>query len=76
MKALMEAVKTYCLILDTRHHLDLLETLYVPNFSRNLISLSKLMLLNTILILVMDVSIYLSIIIPLILLFFVVVYIN
>jgi len=42
VKALMEAVRTYCLKLDTGCHLDLLKTLYVPSLSRNLISLSKL----------------------------------
>jgi len=42
VKVPVEAVETYCLKLDIRHHLDLLETLYVPNLSRNLVSLSKL----------------------------------
>jgi len=42
VKAPVEAVRTYHLKLDTRHHLDLLETLYVPSLSRNLVSLSKL----------------------------------
>ena len=42
MKALMEAVETYRLILDSGHHLDLLENLYIPGISRNLVSLSKL----------------------------------
>ena len=42
MKALVEAVGTYSLILDNGHHLDLLETFYVPSISRNLVSLSKL----------------------------------
>ena len=42
VKALVEAVKTYCLILDTKYHLDLLKTLYVASVSRNLVSLSKL----------------------------------
>ena len=42
VKAPVEAVGTYRLKLDTRHHLDLLETLYVPSLSRNLVSLSKL----------------------------------
>jgi len=42
VKAPVEAVKTYCLKLDTGHLLDLLETLYVPSLSRNLVSLSKL----------------------------------
>ena len=42
VKALVETVGTYRLKLDTEHHLDLLETLYVPSLSRNLVSLSKL----------------------------------
>ena len=42
VKAPMEAVGTYRLKFDTRHHLDLLETLYVPSLSRNLVPLSKL----------------------------------
>ena len=69
MKALVEAVETYCLKLNIGHRLDLLETLYVPSLSRNLVSLLNLMLLDTLLILVMDVSIYLSIIISLVLIF-------
>jgi len=42
VKAPVEAVETYCLKLNTVHHLDLLETLYVPSLCRNLVSLSKL----------------------------------
>ena len=42
MKASVEVVGSYRLKLDTGHHLDLLETLYVPSLSRNLVSLSKL----------------------------------
>jgi len=42
VKALVEAIGTYHLKLNTGHHLDLLETLYVPSLSRNLVSLSKL----------------------------------
>ena len=42
VKAVVEAVRTYCLKLDTEHYLDLLETPYVPSLSRNLVSLSKL----------------------------------
>ena len=38
----MEAIRTYRLILDTGYHLDLIDTFYVPNITRNLISLSKL----------------------------------
>ncbi|KAH0644902.1 hypothetical protein KY284_032786 [Solanum tuberosum] len=42
MKAQIEGIGTYRLILETGHHLDLLQTLYVPSVSRNLISLSRL----------------------------------
>ena len=42
VKTPVEAVKTYRLKLDIRHHLDLLGTFYVPSLSRNLVSLSKL----------------------------------
>jgi len=42
VKAPVKAVGTYRLKLNIRHHLDLLETLYVPSLSRNLVSLSKL----------------------------------
>ncbi|KAG6517285.1 hypothetical protein ZIOFF_020670 [Zingiber officinale] len=42
VKVPVEAVGTYRLILDTGHHLDLYETLYVPSISRNLVSVSKL----------------------------------
>ena len=42
MEALVEVVRVYCLILDTRHHLDLLETFYDPSLYRNLVSLFKL----------------------------------
>ena len=76
VKAPVEAIRTYHLKLDTGNHLDLLETLYVPSLSRNLVSLSKLDVTDTLLILVMDVSVYLSIIISLVLVFFVMVYIN
>ena len=41
MKVLVEAVKTYRLILDIVHHIDLLETCCVPSLSRNLVSSSK-----------------------------------
>ncbi|KAL5825893.1 hypothetical protein ACOSQ3_021956 [Xanthoceras sorbifolium] len=36
VKAPVEAIGTYRLILDTRHHLDLFQILYVPYVSRNL----------------------------------------
>ena len=42
VKVPVEAVGTYRLILDTEFHLDLFDTFYVPNISRNLVSLSKL----------------------------------
>jgi len=42
VKALVEVAGTYRLIIDIIHLLDLLETLYVPSLSRNLVALSKL----------------------------------
>ncbi|GJY96403.1 hypothetical protein Tco_0513313 [Tanacetum coccineum] len=42
MKAPIKGVGTYRLKLDTRFHLDLMNTLYVPSISRNLISISRL----------------------------------
>ena len=42
VKAPVEAIGSYCLILDTGHHLDLFQTLYVPSVTRDLVSLSKL----------------------------------
>ena len=42
VKAPVETVETYCLKLETRLRLDLLETPYVPSLSRKLVSLSKL----------------------------------
>ena len=69
MKAPVETVETYCLKLDIGHHLDLLETLYVPSLSRNFVSLSKLDVTGYSFNLVMNVSIYLSIIISLVLVF-------
>ena len=41
VKGSVEVVRIYRLKLDTGHHLDLLETLYVRSLSRNLLSLSK-----------------------------------
>jgi len=38
----VESVGTYRLILDTEFYLNLLDTIYVPSISRNLVSLSKL----------------------------------
>ena len=42
MKASIEGIGTYRLILDNGHHLDLIDTFYVPSVSRNLVSLLKL----------------------------------
>ena len=42
MKAPVEAIGNFRLVLSTGFHLDLENTLYVPTVSRNLISLSKL----------------------------------
>ena len=41
VKAPVETIETYFLKRNTGHHLDLLETPYVPSLSRNLVSLSK-----------------------------------
>ena len=41
MKAPIEVIGTYRLILETGHQLDLPQTLYVPSLSRNLDSVSK-----------------------------------
>jgi len=41
VKASVEVVETYRLKLNTGYHLDLLEILYVPSLSKNLVSLSK-----------------------------------
>ena len=42
MKAPIEGMRTYLLVLDIRCHFDLLQTLYVPSLSRNLVFVSKL----------------------------------
>lgn len=42
MKAPIEGIGTYRLVLDTGYHLDLPQTLYVPSITRNLVSLPKL----------------------------------
>ena len=42
VKALVEVIETYRLILDIGHLLDLFETLYVPSISQNLFFMSKL----------------------------------
>ena len=41
-KVPVKGIGTYRLVLDTEHYLDLFQTLYVPTFSRNLVSLPKL----------------------------------
>ena len=41
-KVPVKGIGTYRLVLDTGHYLDLFKTLYVPTFSRNLVSLPKL----------------------------------
>ena len=42
VKAPIETIGTYYLILGTGHHLDFFETFYVPFILRNLIFMSKL----------------------------------
>ena len=42
MKAQIEGIGTYRLILDTGYHLDLEKCLYVPQCARNLVSVSML----------------------------------
>uniref|UniRef100_A0A2P2MWM4 Retrovirus-related Pol polyprotein from transposon TNT 1-94 n=1 Tax=Rhizophora mucronata TaxID=61149 RepID=A0A2P2MWM4_RHIMU len=42
MKARIEGIGTYRLILDTKCHLDLVKCLYVPECARNLVSVAKL----------------------------------
>ena len=69
VKAPVKIVETYCLKCNTGRRLDLLETLYVPSLSSNLVSLSKLDVTGYSFNLVMNVSIYLSIIISLVLIF-------
>ena len=46
VKAPIETIGTYYLILGTGHHLDLFETFYVPSISQNLLSMSKLDILG------------------------------
>ena len=65
MKASIKGMGTYRLVLDTGCHLDLLQTLYVPSLSRNLVMYQNLMLLSLLLRLEMDVKIYLTKMIPL-----------
>ena len=42
MKARIEGVRTYRIVLDTGYCLDLEKCLYVPDCSRNLVSVSRL----------------------------------
>ena len=42
MRSHVEAVGTYKLVLKSSFHLDLENTFYVPSFSRNLVSVSRL----------------------------------
>ena len=42
VKAPIEAIGTYRLVLETNYHLDLFQTFYIPSISRNLASLAKL----------------------------------
>ena len=46
MKARIEGIGTYRLILDTGYRLDLEKCLYVPKYARNLISISRLDILG------------------------------
>lgn len=46
MRAHVEGIETYSLILDTGHCLDLFQTLYVPLVSRKFISVLKIRFLN------------------------------
>jgi len=62
-KVPVEDVRTYRLILDTGFYLDLLDTFFVPSISRNLISLSKLDVTDTLLSLGMVVSVYIRVLV-------------
>ena len=42
VKAPIEGIGTYRLILDSGHYLDLLQIPYIPSVSRNLVSISRL----------------------------------
>ena len=42
VKAPIEVIGTYRLLLDTNKHIDLFQTFYVPSLSRNLVSLPEL----------------------------------
>lgn len=41
MKAQIEGIGTYILILDIGYHIDLKSCLYVPGCARNLVSITK-----------------------------------
>ena len=41
-KVPIKGIRMYHLVLDIGHYLDLFQTLYVPTFSHNLVSLAKL----------------------------------
>ena len=62
VKAPIEIIGTYSLILGIGHNLDIFQTFYVPSISKNLVSLSKL-LLNLFLNLEINVLVYLNIIV-------------
>ena len=46
MQSHLEAIGTYNLVISSGFILELEKTFYVPNFSRNLISISRLVLLG------------------------------
>ena len=46
MKAQVEGIGTYRLILDTGYHLDLEKYLYAPEYARNLVSIFRLDILG------------------------------
>ena len=66
IKTPFEGIRTYCLVLDTRHHLDLFQALYVPSISHNLIFLSKLVSIEFFFTFEIDVSFCLNTIILLV----------
>lgn len=76
VKAQVKAIKTYRLVLNTGHHLDLFQTFYMHELSRNVVPLFKLDLEGIVLNLGMNVSVYLNVIVLLVLVCFVMCYIN
>jgi hypothetical protein len=62
----MVAVGTYRLILKTGYVLDLEDVFYIPSFSRNLISVSKLDVFGLVFGLSIQLSVFLEIIILLV----------